>query len=304
MKIAHRRFTTFSWILLAYNFAVILWGVYVRASGSGAGCGAHWPLCNGVVIPPTEKIQTLIEFIHRVSSGFTLILAAGLVIWAWRAFPKRHPLRTSSAGVFAFTISEAIIGAALVLLELVDQNASTYQVVSLVTHLVNTFLLLACLSLTAWWATFGEPQKIIWAGKKSWLLLIGILGTILIGATGAITALGDTLFPAQSLSQGMLQDFSPTANFLIRLRIIHPILAVTIGLYVLGLALWLRGKYSIAPIRQIGAVLAGVVLLQLSLGVINVLLLAPVWMQLVHLFVSDQVWIGLVLLSGSVLSQL
>jgi len=304
MKVANRRFTTFAWILLAYNFAVILWGVYVRASGSGAGCGAHWPLCNGVVIPPTEKIQTLIEFIHRVSSGFTLVLAIGLLIWAWRAFPKGHLLRLSSAGVLVFTISEAIIGAALVLLELVDQNASIYQVVSLVTHLVNTFLLLACLSLTAWWGTFGVPQKISWVGKKGWLLLIGILGTILIGSTGAVTALGDTLFPAQSLSQGMLQDFSPAANFLIRLRIIHPILAVTIGIYVLGLALWMRRKYSITPIRQIGAGLAGVIVLQLSLGVINVLLLAPVWLQLVHLFVSDQVWIGLVLLSGAVLSQL
>jgi heme A synthase len=178
------------------------------------------------------------------------------------------------------------------------------QTCALPIYLVNTFLLLACLSLTAWWATFGEPQKIYWAGKQRWLLLIGILGTILIGATGTITALGDTLFPSQSLSQGMLQDFSPTANFLIRLRIIHPVLAVTVGLYVLGLALWLRSKYSIAPIRQIGAGLAGVIVLQLSLGVINVLLLAPVWMQLVHLFVSDQVWIGLVLLSGAVLSQL
>ncbi|MDR3577381.1 MAG: COX15/CtaA family protein [Anaerolineaceae bacterium] len=304
MKIASRRFTTYAWILLAYNFAVILWGVYVRASGSGAGCGAHWPLCNGVVIPPTQKIQTLIEFIHRVSSGFTLVLAAGLVIWAWRAFPKRHLLRLSSAGVFVFTISEAIIGAALVLLELVDTNASIYQVISLVTHLINTFLLLACLSLTAWWATFGVPKKIQWVGKKSWLLLTGILGIILIGSTGAVTALGDTLFPSQSFSQGMLQDFSPAANFLIRLRIIHPILAVTIGFYVLGLALWLRRKYSIAPIRQIGTGLAGVVVLQLGLGAINVLLAAPIWMQLLHLFVSDQVWIGLVLLSGAVLSQL
>ena len=304
MKIVNRRFTTFAWILLAYNFAVILWGVYVRASGSGAGCGAHWPLCNGVIIPPTPKIQTLIEFIHRVSSGFTLILAIVLVIWAWRAFPKGHLLRISSAGVFVFTISEAIIGAALVLLELVDTNASIYQVVSLVTHLVNTFLLLACLSLTAWWATFGEPKKIKWTGKQSWLLLIGLLGTILIGSTGAVTALGDTLFPSQNLSQGMAQDFSPTANYLIRLRIIHPILAITIGIYVLGLALWLRRKNSITPIRQIGAWLSGVILLQLCLGAINVLLRAPVWMQLTHLFVSDQVWIGLVLLSGSVLSQI
>ena len=303
MKIDNRRFTAFAWTLLAYNFAVILWGVYVRASGSGAGCGAHWPLCNGVVIPPTQKIQTLIEFIHRVSSGFTLILAVVLVIWAWRAFPKGHLLRISSAGVFVFTISEAIIGAALVLLELVDTNASIYQVISLVTHLVNTFLLLACLSLTAWWATFGEPRTIKWAGKQSWLLLIGILGTILIGSTGAVTALGDTLFPSQNLSQGMAQDFSPTANYLIRLRIIHPILAVTIGIYVLGLALWLRRRNSITPIRQIGAGLVGVIILQLCLGAINVLLRAPVWMQLTHLFVSDQVWIGLVLLSGSVLSQ-
>ncbi|MFN8454080.1 MAG: COX15/CtaA family protein [Anaerolineae bacterium] len=74
------RFAKYVWTVLAYNLAVILWGAFVRASGSGAGCGSHWPLCNGEVIPRTPQMETLVEFTHRLTSGLALLLVIGLTI--------------------------------------------------------------------------------------------------------------------------------------------------------------------------------------------------------------------------------
>ncbi len=240
MELKNRKFSVYSGSILIYNLAVILWGAYVRATGSGAGCGGHWPDCNGEVIPQSAQVQTMIEFTHRVSSGMTLIFAAILVIWAWRAFPKGSLLRWSSALALGFTLSEALVGAGLVLLGLVATNVSALRAGSVAVHLVNTLLLVAFLAMTAWWSTFGSPERIKLRGAIGWLPLIGLLGTLLISATGAITALGDTLFPSHSLAEGVSQDFSQTANFLIRRRIYHPIIAVTVSVYLIIIATWLH----------------------------------------------------------------
>jgi heme A synthase len=74
----------FAWFVVVYNIAVILWGAYVRATGSGAGCGSHWPLCNGALFPATANTQTTIEFTHRVTSAVSLVLVAILLILCWR----------------------------------------------------------------------------------------------------------------------------------------------------------------------------------------------------------------------------
>src|SRR5512146_1869905 len=103
MSLSLSRFAKFSWGVLGYNVFVILFGAYVRATGSGAGCGAHWPLCNGVVIPHPQRIETIIEFTHRLTSGLTLVLVAALVIWAWRKYPKGSLLRWSSGAAIFFT---------------------------------------------------------------------------------------------------------------------------------------------------------------------------------------------------------
>src|SRR5947209_11898521 len=163
------RFAAFAWGVVAYNLTVILWGAYVRASGSGAGCGNHWPLCNGEVIPRAERIQTLIEFIHRVTSGLTVILILTLAIWAFLTFPKKHPARKGAALSLIFIVTEALIGAGLVLFELVAQNASLARAMFISVHLVNTFLLLAFLTLTAWWASGFEPPRV--KGQGAILLL-------------------------------------------------------------------------------------------------------------------------------------
>ncbi len=296
------RFPILAWGLLFYNIIVILWGAFVRATGSGAGCGAHWPLCNGVVVPRAPQIETIIEFIHRISSGLTLPLVIVLVVWAWQIYPCRHPIRWSSALVVGFTLSEALLGAGLVLFELVAHNASAFRALAMVLHLVNTFLLLGALALTAWWASQGAPGRFRWDGLAGWLVVAGVLGMVVLGASGAITALGDTLFPVGSLSEGIRQDFSATAHFLIRLRVFHPVIAVAVGLYLIFLANWLKQRIKDSRVGRLASLLVGLVVAQLLLGVTNLMLLAPVWMQLVHLLMTDLIWSCLILFSALALT--
>src|SRR5689334_1454626 len=145
------RFAIYAWGVLALNLLVILWGAYVRATGSGAGCGAHWPLCNGEVIPRAPQAEMLVEFTHRLSSGVALLTVAGLLVWALRIYPRGHVARRGAQLAMLFMVSEALVGAGLVLFKLVADNDSLYRAVAIVVHLANTFLLLASITLTAWW---------------------------------------------------------------------------------------------------------------------------------------------------------
>jgi len=282
-------FARFAWSVVAYNLAVVLWGAYVRATGSGAGCGNHWPLCNGVVTPVSPGAHTLIEFTHRAMTGLDTPLVALLVIWAFRAFPRRHPVRLAAALSGVFLVTEALLGALLVKLQHVAQNADAY---TLSTHLVNTLTLLACLTLTAWWG-MGKPAP-QWRGKAAWMAALSLAAVMLLGITGAIAALGDTLFPAATLAAGLARDFDPAASLLLRLRGLHPLIAAAVGAW---LTFYAVGRLEVAR----GAALRVVVMvwLQLLAGLVNFLLQAPVWMQIVHLLIADLLWISLVLLCAS-----
>ena len=294
------RFAKYAWGVLAFNIGVILWGAYVRATGSGAGCGSHWPLCNGEVIPQAEAVETLIEFTHRLSSGLALLLVFGLFIWGLRRYPKGHPVRLGVVLSTVFIITEALVGAGLVLFEWVAFDASLGRVISMGVHLVNTFLLLASLTLTAWWASGGRPLRIAGNRLAALALGLGFAGVLLIGVTGAITALGDTLFPAESLSEGIRQDFASESHFLVRLRVWHPVVAIAVGFYLI----FVSGLYSMfrseRSLKRFALALITLFVIQLLAGLINLVLRAPVWMQLVHLFLADSVWITLVLLAANI----
>jgi len=212
------RFGKIAWGVLGYILLVILWGAFVRATGSGAGCGNHWPLCNGEVIPSSPEVETLIEFSHRLTSGIAFLAVVVLVVYAFR-------------------------------------------------------LLLA-----------------------SALFMI-----VLLGASGAVAALGDTLFPSATLEDALAVDFSTGADLLIRLRIYHPIIAILAAFPVLGAAIRIarRRQDLTGP-----ALLAGLLfLMQLVMGLVNLLLMAPVSIQLLHLLTADLVWISLVLLAASTLVE-
>jgi heme a synthase len=284
---------------------VILWGAVVRATGSGAGCGSHWPTCNGEIIPTPKQIETLIEFSHRVTSAFSGVLIIILLVWAFRRQGWSFT-RGMAIGSLVFVIIEGGIGAALVRLELTGTNNSPLRAVMIAIHLVNTLFLLGVLTLTAWSGQFSDKGK-----RPHWrvdrgvlaLLVIGIIGVLLLSAAGAITALGDTLFPSRTLGEGLAADLDPTANFLIRLRVIHPILAILTSAYLLIVGRVILRRTKTEQSEGAFNLLQMIVLVQLGVGVMNVSLLAPVIMQVIHLFMADMLWLVLVVWAAETLSE-
>lgn len=276
---------------------VVLWGAYVRASGSGAGCGSHWPLCNGEVVPVAPRIETIIEFTHRVMSGVALVGVTALWLWSRASFGRGSRVRRMALASFLFLITEALLGAGLVLFNYVDKDQSVGRAFYLSLHLINTLLLLGALVLTAWFSRGVEQTS----ARRSSLVMAALPIAILVSVTGAIAALGDTLFPATSLAQGFHQDFSATANFLLRLRILHPTLAILAACYFIAVSvIVLRSKEHPKLAAKLATGVLILVLLQLCAGATNLLLLAPVWMQITHLLIADSLWIGLVLLAVEV----
>jgi heme a synthase len=284
----------FAWFVVAYNIAVIVWGAYVRATGSGAGCGSHWPLCNGEFLPTTPQTQTLIEFTHRVTSGLSLVLVAILLIWCWRSTAKGDWPRYSAVAAAVLLFNEALLGALLVLFDHVGGlDRSATHALFLCLHFGNTLLLLAALALTAKWLSncdgrFGvlpRPYQTIATG-------LGLVSVMVIGMTGSLASLGDTLFPADSLRHAVVQDFSSSSHILLRLRVLHPIAAVIGSIYVLWLlqTFWRKQERSLWMPVTLTA--------QIALGAMNVILLTPVWLQMTHLLVAELFWILLILASA------
>lgn len=298
-KAPMRPLTRFAWLTLAYNIAVILWGAYVRATGSGAGCGNRWPLCNGTVLPRTPQTQTIIEFAHRLTSGVAVVMVSSLLVWCWRRTSKGDWGRYSSAAAVLLLFNEALLGALLVLFEHVAQDRSAGRVFFLCAHFGNTLLLLAALALTAHWLSEGRRRfSIVKDRAEIAVVVLGLLATMCIGITGSLAALGDTLFPATSLKASLVEDFS-SGNVLLRLRFLHPVVAGIAATYVLWLIL--RTVKSPGRLRNQVMTLAGVLIGQIGMGILNVLLLAPVWLQLVHLLVAELFWVLVVLASATLL---
>jgi heme A synthase len=292
-----RGFRLYSLLVLLFNLGVIVWGAYVRATGSGAGCGSHWPACNGQVFPRAPSVETMIEFTHRASSGLALLLVIGLVIFARKAFEPRHRVRAMAWAALGLMIVEAILGAGLVLFDLVANDSSVARAVAMPIHLVNTFLLLAAMTLTYAWAGNIAPPR-----PRGVLVPVGLglalLATIVLGASGAIAALGDTLFPAQTLEHGLAQDVAGTSHFLLRVRVIHPFIAVFTAGLTTFVAVAIPARAPRPGVRPLAWALVALFVAQVAVGITNLVLLAPVELQLVHLFLADVVWIDLVLLTA------
>lgn len=296
------RLARYAWAVLAYNVGVILWGAYVRASGSGAGCGSHWPLCNGAVIPGNATVATFIEYSHRLTSGLALVSVAVLLAWVWRRCAPGHPARAGAALTVLFMLTEAAIGAGLVLFELVADNASMARALFMAVHLLNTFVLLACITLTAWWLSGGARLGIREFPARASLVALGCAGLLLVGASGAVAALGDTLFPDRTLAEALRADLSPTSHLLIRLRVLHPAIAVVVAGGLIFGGPRLARSSGATTTRTFGTAVAVLAATQIGLGFVNVILLAPVWLQLLHLFAADALWIAFVLLGARALA--
>jgi heme a synthase len=287
----------FTWTTLYWNLAVVLWGAYVRATGSGAGCGNRWPLCNGDIVGVGANGQTIIEFTHRITSIISLLMVTGLVIWCWRVTKKGDWARYSAVLAAVLLANEALLGAALVLLKHVGNDQSSGRILFLCLHFGNTLLLLAALSLTAIWSSNGSRSfTIIRKWREVGPIGVGLLATMVTGITGAVAALADTLYPATSLPSSLAQDFSSRAPILLRVRLLHPAVAAIAACYVL----WVIWRSSTERNRLSRSAIALIIFLfvQVGIGITNVLLLAPVWVQTAHLFAADGLWILLVLVSA------
>jgi heme A synthase len=295
-----QRFAYYAWSVLAFHLAVILWGAFVRASGSGAGCGEHWPLCNGQLVPKAPLNATVIEFGHRCTSGIALVSVVALAIWAFRAFPRGHGVRSGAILALASTLTECAIGAALVLLRLVGSNESLSRGFWLGGHLTNTLFLLAALTVTAWKATAFRREGVPFPRPRIrqvlWISIAGFLGATILGG---FAALGDTVVVSKSLAESIKQDFSAFSNIFVRLRILHPIVAGALGVWLIAFACRLMAsRQSSAFARRFSAAITVLVLLQFALGAADIVLGTPIWLQLLHLLDADLLWIAFVLLSA------
>lgn len=294
---ASRAAVRFAWGVVGYNVLVILWGALVRATGSGAGCGNHWPLCNGQVIPLAPRVDTVIEFTHRCMTGGAAFVVLGLLVWTFRATVKGQAARVMAVASMVLLLNEALLGALLVKLGYVTGNQSMGRVVVLSIHLSNTLLLLAALTLTARLLGTGQMwNELRLRGRNALWAVIGLAATLVVGVSGSLAALGDTLFPASSLRMAMEQDFAAASPWLLRLRGVHPVSAVIAAAFVL----WLVAQAKRSGAARLATIVVGLLGFQFALGLADVLLLAPVWMQIVHLLGADLYWVALVTLAAAV----
>lgn len=299
-------FARFARAFLVYLLFVILFGAWVRITHSGAGCGSHWPTCHGEIIPFEPSTETIIEFTHRITSGILGIFGLILAGWAW----VRHRagrVFTAAMVTLALIVFEALIGAGIVLKELVTDDASVARAVVISIHLANTLLLTAAASLTAFWdaqpQATGTATRAVNTSRTLAACAVGLLLLVATCMSGAVTALGDTLFPVDPNVSGLFSrlsdDLSPANHFLIRLRIVHPIIAVVAALYTLVLAYKLNdARDRVTADLSIGLGIATIA--QLAAGFVNIGLAAPGWMQLLHLLLAQVVWIFLVLLTAQI----
>jgi heme A synthase len=253
------------------------------------------------VVPRSPSVATLIELSHRLSSGLALLLTMVLLVWARRAYPIGHRVRVGAGATVALMASEAVIGAGLVLLKLVAHNASLERGVGTSLHLVNTFLLLAATSLTAWWASGGAPVTLRRRGVAP-ILALSLSATLLVATSGALTALGDTLFPSASVPEGLMRDVATGASPYVRLRAIHPMLAVATAALVLATMSFVRAHRVQRSVQVLSRAAGALAVTQVAAGLLDITLLAPAAMQLAHLMLADLLWIALVLTSAAVLA--
>ncbi len=288
-----------AWSSLVLTVLVILGGAVVRATDSGAGCGESWPRCDGHLIPVSPEGATVIEFTHRMMTGALGIALVALVILVVRNYTRGSQVRTMMWWSVGFFFGEVVIGAVLVLFGWVEDDASIGRVIAVNLHLINTFLLLGAMALTAHLASGGAPIRVNLRRSRDRLVIAGVVTLLVVGASGALNALADTLYPAGSVIEGIRAEFGSTAPFLVRLRTIHPVIAIGGA----GIIFMLTRAPSLADQgRSAGLALAiqGLLGVQLIMGLLNVALLTPVETQVLHLLIADVLWILWVLFGAEV----
>jgi len=289
----------FAWGVLAYFIAVILWGTLVRATGSGDGCGNHWPLCNGTVLQYSPSVNTMIEFTHRITTALSGFFVMGLMLWTYAGTVRGHLARAAAMASVAFTLIEGALGAFLVKLGLTAQSQSPLRPAYLALHLTNTLLLLAAITLTA--HLLSRKQGYMRATVRlvaPFGAIAAVVVVMIVGVTGSLAALGDTLFPASSLGLALAEDFAATSGWLVRWRWTHPAVAFLASIWLIWLLVRAAQKTTHWDNRGLSALVLLLLAAQYVLGLLDVVLLAPLWLQVVHLLGADVLWAALVVLTA------
>lgn len=287
---ANKRLLKLSWFCLIFTVFVILWGALVRATGSGAGCGSHWPLCNGETIPFEPSVKTMIEFTHRLTSGLVLLFILTLFIWTRCSKNISNAFKKTTLGSLVFILIEAAIGAVLVLMKLVENDSSALRAVVITIHLLNTFLLLGYLTSNVLVLKYDIKKLSFQRVLSHKHFFFGLILIMLVGASGALVALGDTLFPSTTLLEGIKNDFAEDSHFILRLRLIHPIIAVSTIIYLLWQVF--ENIMNLPKKSFLRISLMSLLKIQFILGFVNVYLMAPIWIQIVHLLLAQLIWIS------------
>lgn len=299
----------YAWFVVAFNIIVILWGVFLRASKSGDGCGRYWLTCNGEVLPSAPQLKTIIEFTHRMMTTVDGVLMIVLLGWAFLAWRRDRGIQTKSTLIAAaisvfFVATEAAVGAGLVLTGNTSDALTAERPFWMAGHLINTFILLGSLVLTARYASGGRQLNFKVEKKYLAVLLIGAAAIFLVGISGSVAALTHMIFPSGTLSEGIAQDFSRTSHLLLRLRLLHPISAILTSVFLIFLTGWLTKEAgNDRKITRWSNILSGLVLAQIAFGTATLLMLAPIVMQLGHLLLADMIWISFILFAASFLSS-
>lgn len=298
-----KKFTQYAWAVVALNIFVIVWGGLVSASGSGDGCGTSWPLCEQLVQTETRSLATFIEFFHRMTSGVALLSVIGLWAWSRRLFAKSDMTRRAAVYSVVFMVVESLLGAALVLFQWVDTNESLARAFVQPIHLVNTFLLMGAIGLTAWLSVTPLPAVFSWRDKGMGLLGMALLGIVVVSCFGTIASLATTIFPSESFFEGVQKDFARNVHYLVRLRIWHPVIALVVGGFIYYLENWFGKRFANPRVNKLLSAVFWLYVVQFGMGALNAVLLAPLWLQLVHLLGAHFIWLGMVFLTTAVLVE-
>jgi heme a synthase len=298
----YKYFSQIVFALIVYTLLVILWGAWVRISHSGDGCGNHWPLCHGELIPDEAEYKTWIEFGHRLMSGSFGIVVILIFVWSRKLFKQDHMARKFAKLMFIFTITEALLGAVLVKASLVGSSDSVMRAFVMALHLVNSLILVATVvglwdfSRLSFQKRNSSPIELKHKLKNR-IPMYFILGFMALACTGAIAALSTTLFPSEGLIEGLQNDFTPGSHYLLKWRGLHPILGVLIG-GTLALGPWLlinlmQEKEKLLIKRSIHLSLSAFV--GIVIGIVTLVLLSPLFLKLTHLLAIYIIWVNLIL---------
>jgi cytochrome c oxidase assembly protein subunit 15 len=276
-------------LTVIYTIVVILWGAWVRISHSGDGCGDTWPLCRGQLIPEAERAKTWVEYTHRVMSGLYGILIVAIFFWTRKFFERGHRARKTAKWLLIFMIIEALLGAKLVLFGLVGSNDSFYRAFVIGIHQINSLLLTGTAALLFMTSSETESRPPLHFPGQAY---VRYFGHLLIAMTGAWAALSSTLFPSESLSESFAKEFAPDSPLLMKLRSLHPALAIIIGI---SICIWLYKQISKANgfLKQVYLQTSALWAFAIVFGIMTFLLSSPVWMKISHLFLAHMLWISL-----------